>query len=310
MSDAQNEDRVSVEDLHYAARATNAQFTALGHFLRPDSLSDVPKSVFATPQFRRGASYGREESRKWFSNAWNTEAVLRQQLDLDEDAKRFALQWAFSQAYYAGFCQVVGFFVCCGHTQRSHTAVIAQFGRLVREGKYPTQISFFADGGMHDITVSGVQKRSYQTPLYLELDEPESVENQIAQFLNSTREMALKEKKDDFKFKTLTGRPRKNLNREQWREVSEALGPTSLLSLLYRKRIKANYREIDTFLRSEISGERVLGSLVDIVNAIGCIHEAICAAAVGVEEWSELVSDAGDRYEFLHERNAALKAIV
>lgn len=285
------------EDLHYAARATNAQFIALGHFLRHENLKAVTSAVRKQLQFKQGKTYNRAETKKWLGNAWNTEFVLRQQLELDEEAKRFALQWAFSQAYYACFCQVIAMFTACGQTERSHTTVLKRFGNLVKGGRYPKQISPFADGGMGKILISGVAKGHYPSPLYLELHEPLSVENQVAQLLNSTREKALKEKRDDHKFKTRSGEPRKSLTAAMWATVSDSLGPTTILSILLRKRIKANYREIDTFLRSEISGTGVLSGLVSIVHAFALVHEAIIAAALDPDEARSLTSTARRRYD-------------
>ena len=293
----------SEEDLAFAARATNVQFRALGHYLRPDRLQGVPSFSW---RFNKSKN-SRKETVRWLRNAWNTEFVLRQQLDLDEESRRFALQWAFSQAYYACFCQTLSLFVTCGRTERSHSSVLKRFGLLVSAGWYPDEISFFADGGMGQVSIHGPQKGNYPSPLYLELREPRSVENQVAQFLKSTREKALKEKKKDFKLKTKDGKPRKSFRPEHWQKVSDALGPTTVLSILKRKRIKANYREIDTFLSTEISGRGVLTGLVRVVHAFAFVHEAALAAVVSQGEFAELTRAGCAKYPFLSKRAELLR---
>ena len=290
------------EELHYAARATNVQFEALGHLLRPEEIKAVPASIINGAQFRLANNYSRAETLKWLRNAWNTESVLRLQLELDEESRRFALQWAFSQAYYAGFCQVLAMFVTCGRSERSHTAVLKQFGQLIKSGKYPSQISWFSDGGMNELVMTGVSKGKYPSSLYLELSEPASVDNQVAQFLKSTREKALKEKKGDHKFKTKAGMLKRSLSAEDWGKVSNALGPTTVLNILRRKRIKANYREIDTFLRTEISGEKVLGGLIRVAQALALIHESILGLVLPADEFCALKNAVPERYDFVTKR--------
>jgi hypothetical protein len=63
--------------------------------------------------------------------------------------------------------------------------------------------------------------------------------------------------------------------------VSDGLGPTALLSLLYRKRIKANYQDIDTFLHSELQPEPLYKHLLGIVGGVNFVHEVFIARALG-----------------------------
>lgn len=303
-----NEGNPDGRDLRHAALATNVQFRALGHLLRPEQIASVPRTVFKAKSFRKGGTYELNETRKWLRNAWNTELILRMQCDFDEEMQRFALQWAFSQAYYSCFCQVLSFFVSCGQTQRSHAAVLKQFGVLIQEGKYPAQIAWYASGGMRNISIHGLRKESYDSPHYLELSEPESVETQGSQFLKSTREMTLKEKRESEKDRFLTkkGKQKKKLAPQDWEWVAGRIGFTTVMDLLRRKRIKANYREIDTFLRSEISTRCVLGGLINIVNSIALVHESILASTLGPEEFEKLTGSTLEGCSFVEERKALI----
>lgn len=263
------------EDLFFRARATNVQVQAIGHLLREEYFYPLLSSHLLFQPFNLGASHQFAKTEKWISNAWNTERLLRFQLSMPQEAKRFAIQWAFPQAYYACYCQVLALFSVISMTENSHVAAIRKFGQLALEGKFPERIGWFSDGPMHRITLHGVAKRQHPSTLYLELDEPFSVENQVGQLLHSTREKALKEKRVAMHkvFKTKKGKPKQNLSHSDWQKVSDKLGPTTILGYLYRKRIKANYQEIDTLLQNEINGDTILDGLVSVVNAFAAVCE-------------------------------------
>src|SRR5690606_1551068 len=88
-----------------------------------------------------------------------------------------------------------------------------------------------------------------------------------------------------------SGSPAKRLNAEQWARVSGKLGYTSLMSLLYRKRIKANYRDIDTIAFAGIDALTVHSSLIHVVTATNFVHEAFVAAALGKDRYAALVAE-------------------
>ena len=55
------------------------------------------------------------------------------------------------------------------------------------------------------------------------------------------------------KIKTKHGKRKTSFSADDWQQVSRNLGATSLLSLLYRKRLKANYDAIETLLADELN---------------------------------------------------------
>jgi hypothetical protein len=58
-----------------------------------------------------------------------------------------------------------------------------------------------------------------------------------------------------------------------------------LINLLYRKRIKGNYREIDTFLSESIKTKEIIESLIKIVSHLNTIHEYHMLKLVGEDKF-------------------------
>ncbi|MCU0862567.1 MAG: hypothetical protein MUC36_02135 [Planctomycetes bacterium] len=295
------------EDLFFAAQTTAAQFLALAQRLERKKLTASIPSWLAQPlRFKRAKHCELAEVERWIRNAWNTERVLRAQLELDEDGKRFALQWAFAQAYYAVFCQVLAFFHAHGATERSHATVLKKFGELVREGRFPPELSCHADGGMNAIKLSNVTVSSGSIRSFQDLLTTPS-EDEIAGFLRATRKKQLNAKKPDHKLKTTSGKAKTSFSKADWDAVSRALGPTTILSLLYRKRLKANYDSIDTFLDPSIDGDGIMRSLVAIVDSMALVLEAAQHRVIGKDHYSSFTTRAR-QYPFVHERLAQFSA--
>ncbi len=117
----------------------------------------------------------------------------------------------------------------------------------------------------------------------------ETIDNQICQFLKSTREVMSDNKAPKMKFKAKNGKPRKNLTPQMWEKVSDSIGYTTIMDLLYRKRIKANYLDIETFNAKEFKGEEVLSNLCSVINRLNLTHEAYIAKAIGIEEYEKML---------------------
>jgi hypothetical protein len=140
---------------------------------------------------------------------------------------------------------------------------------------------------------------------------PDAVEGQVAQFLCATRRIDLDEKKGDIKIQNKGGTRRKAFRPEDWAKVSAALGYTSIFSLLYRKRIKANYRDIDTFLHEELDAEALSLDLLNIVSTLNFVHEVFIAQAAGVDVIrTALESLPGGRKQGPHVRVAVVDALA
>lgn len=259
---------------------TNIQFSAFARRLRRTRVVNETRTLLARRRIVRGRLSDPDEVTQWLLNGWNTEQLLgSNKRVLVEDALRHSLQWAFPQAYYSAFAITLASYKAVGYTEESHSAVIRKFGTEAKANKYPTSLCALAIG----FPPVGISVGDFRLPHSLAYDgnDEDLVNAQLGQFLCATRRIDLREKKVDIPVKTKAGKRRRAFLPEHWLLVSDALGPTSLLSLLYRKRIKANYRDIDTFLHSDLDAVALYGDLIAIVSTINFVHEVIVRCALG-----------------------------
>jgi hypothetical protein len=303
--------RQSIDDERdHAAITTNNQFAALAIKIKPNGvlheLRQLPHFLSLSP--RHPADVG--AIKDYLINGWNTERMLRMTAtSLTADALPSGLQWGFPMAYYSAYSVALAYFRVAGYTEFSHTSVIRKFGSLVAQGKYPQSLSFFASG-RKPFVFSGVRHDSAFSTL-TQPSDAETADKIIACFLSGTRKQDLEEKKKDLKLVTKAGKRKRAFDSDDWSQVSERLGRTSLLSLLYRKRIKANYRGIDTFLSPQIDANSIFGSLQQIVDSINLIHEAVIAKMITMSEFERLQSSVFQSdFSFVQERFEKIRTAV
>jgi len=157
-------------------------------------------------------------------------------------------------------------------------------------GRYPDAIGFALSGRLSP-TYSGLSCTTLPTTLTFASHDAGTVDGQIAQFLNATRKIDVENRKAAATdVRTKLGKRKKSFSAADWERVAASVGPTALLSLLYRKRIKANYRDIDTFLHPDLDAEALYSHLLQIVSSVNFIHEALIAKALGVHGLEGVIS--------------------
>ena len=114
------------------------------------------------------------------------------------------------------------------------------------------------------------------------------------------------------KLKNKPGQKRKNLNSAKWQRVSEATGHTTIMDLLYRKRIKANYQDIETFSSTQFKGLEVLTNISLVVGRLNLINETYIAKAVGLDFYQSMLNRhlKNVKNETVEERFETIKSIV
>ncbi len=295
----------------YAAEMTNRQFAALGVRLNHAQLrKELTTHIVQGTAPKPAKTYQEDEIRKWATNGWNTERILRLSPDLlPPEQLENALQWAFPQAYYSAFALILALYKTTGQTETSHTAVLYSFGEQVATGCYAACLSFSATG-VDPITFAGTAKAPGLSSLAFDPNDPQSVNHQIAQFLKGTREKDLQERKKRMSFKTKGGTRKKKLTDEDWGKVSASLGRTSVLSLLYRKRIKSNYGDIDTFLNPNIIAAPLFKNLIHVVSCLNFTHEVTIARAIGLPAYARLQAQLSPIPDFLQSRTTELTEML
>ncbi len=285
------EEESADQKLWFKAEMTHRQFKALSHKLNE---SDIENEILNLKYFKDSLSASKSltlsEVEMWLTNSWNTENVLFHNHSIIENTgQSFAMQWAFPQAYYSAFCSILAFFKSVGFTQTSHTQVLKEFGNLLEAGKYPDSIAMYSTGSKKSITYHNIEKPDVENSIDLDLDKPQTVDNQICQFLKSTRELMSDNQAPKMKFKAKNGKVRKNLTADMWEKVSKSIGNTTIMDLLYRKRIKANYLDIEIFNSKEFKAEEVLNNLCQVINRLNLVNEVYVAKAIGIDKYESML---------------------
>jgi hypothetical protein len=301
-------------DADYAAEMTNRQFAALRIRLDRTQLSRELTALLRRAPSRPAKNYREDEVRKWATNGWSTERILQLSAEwLPREQLGNALQWAFPQAYYSAFALILALYKTTGQTETTHTAVLRHFGNQVATGGYPACLAFSATGGK-TIAFDGTAKAPASSTIAFEPSDRDSVNTQIAQFLKGTREKELEERRNEKSFKksfmTKSGKPKKRLTVAEWSRVSAGLGRTSLLSLLYRKRIKSNFGDIDTFLNPNIDAAPLFNDLIHVVACLNFTHELMIAQAIGLPAYRGLQAQLDPVPPFLSSRTAEVIEVL
>ena len=295
----------------WGAKMVSRQFRALAarvqHEVLLEELSDI------TSGLKRRRAQGEEEAAmaSCLRNGWSTEALLDANREVFRgQALGYALHWALAQAYYSVHAVARACLSARGATESTHATVIKRVGADMKARRYPTTISFLATGGKSEISFVNLRPHRAPSTLDLDTDNPRSVDTQIAQFLRATRRKDLERKKLNMNIRTVTGKRKRSFTRDDWKQTSAKLGYTSLLSLLYRNRVRANYGEIDTFLSPELETHAVFRSLVSVVGCFNLVHEAMLRAVVGSDTFDRLLDSAGaDSHDFVNRRARELRAL-
>ena len=302
------------EGLWFRAEMTHRQFSSLSHKLvTSDIENEIVNLDFFINRLEKAKNLKLEEVEKWLKNSWNTENVLIQNKSIIENTgQSFAMQWAFPQAYYSTFGSLLAHFKALGYTQESHTAVIKNFAVLVEQNKLPESVCFYCTGGKNNIDYINIANPNDVASMEFDTDNIKTIDNHICQFLKSTREIKLDEKAIDMKLKNKPGQKRKNLNSAKWQRVSEATGHTTIMDLLYRKRIKANYQDIETFSSTQFKGLEVLTNISLVVGRLNLINETYIAKAVGLDFYQSMLNRhlKNVKNETVEERFETIKSIV
>lgn len=300
-------ERSNLADEDWAAVTTVNQFRALGVYGSYCRWQvEQWRSYRLSLSSRSGSKIDVERVRWLLVNSWNTERLLRTTLEqFAGPDSGFVAQWAFPQSYYSCFNSTLAAFAVSGFTETSHRTVRLKIAELASCGKLPKSLNVTADGGWPSVRIDGLKSNSPNFgSARLDISDFEEVKQHLISFFTTTRKIQLEDKKPDLKIRTKDGSKLKtSLNKDEWERVSAAVGKTSWLCLLYRKRIKANYRDIDAFLSRKFDTDVVLGGLVKFTDAFNLMNEiGIVARLSGpmVRSWMPKGADfVAARLEFI-----------
>lgn len=297
---------------NFNVEMTLNQFLSINNYVNNfDTISEILDTKhFQNFHLKKRKGVNVDEIKKWIFNGWNTERVLRVSNQLFENQdNHFILQWSFPQSYYSVYQLTLSFIYLIKQTKTSHQSIMDRFGELVKYNWYPKSISFYSEGTKKNLIFENISNKKNSNSIDFNPNSLESCERQIQQFLKSTREIILKEKGNEKIKKSKNSEIKKRLNEKEWNEISKSIGNTTILHLLYRKRIKSNYKDINTFISGENQSKKIHESLINIVNKLNFINECYIYKTIGSKKFLEFYEEfiKQEKIPFLEERVQIIK---
>lgn len=283
-------------DIVHSARITSDQIGAIATWLDSARLIEETRKFIESQKRKPVIKTDVDVIRKWLTNAWSTEFFLASITDdFGPDVKAYAVHWAFPQAYYAVYGQRMAYSIVHGYQEDSHQKVIRRFGNDALELRLPASLAICVTGTKnnyehHNIAVID----DFTTDRRLRRVDHAMVAGYVGSALRGTRGFDLDRLRRERakEFVTSKGKPTQKLNREQWQSIAKNLGPTSLMSFLYRKRLKANYDNVDALHSDVIDANNLLSDIRCIVNAFALVHESLILFRMGRRAFEEMIERA------------------
>ena len=178
--------------------------------------------------------------------------------------------------------------------------IIKLFGNSVKDIHYPAAISFFAKGSHKEFEYMNLPVFENFPEGYSALSKIKTIEDaqvQIASFLKSTRtgnatnKRNRAKKSNDKRYHTNKGIFTKAFRKNHWDLIYNTIPETTILNIIYRLRIKANYLDIETFVNAEIDFKLFHKCLAEIVYYLNFVHEGYVYKAIGKEAYEKILND-------------------
>ncbi len=251
----------------------------------------------------RNDNFELENCKKLLWNAWSTEYafILTSQSD-NVEYFRFAMHWHFPQVYYSVYLAMTAFHETQGVANENHEKSIKLFGNSLKDGHYPNALQYYTAGKYNELEYFGFDSfvdfpKDY-TPLS-KVQNKKDAELHLANFLKSTRiqnaenkrKRAEKEHSKNVFFQNKKGELVKKFTKKHWDRVYATIPETTILNILYRLRIKANYLDIETFINADINFKLFHQYLGNIVHYANFIHEAYIHKAIGDDAYRKIIFD-------------------
>lgn len=261
---------------------------------------NLKKNIFFNTLKLKNENFDLDSIRKLLWNSWSTEYAFKLTTLADnEEFYKFALHWNFPQAYYSIYLSLTAFHETQGLANEQHEKSIKIFGSSVKDGHYPQAISFYSKGFHENYEYRGIETFEKFPKDYYGLARIESLEEaqlQIALFLKSTRKKIAENKREklkknnDNKFLNKKGEFRKAFLKVHWDLIYKTIPETTILNIMYRLRIKANYHDVESFINADIDFKIFHECLSNIIYYLNFVHEAYICKVVGKIEYEKILN--------------------
>ncbi len=241
------------------------------------------------------------ECKKLLWNSWSTEYAFNLASEVhNQDYYRYSFHWNFPQAYYSIYLAMTAFHETQGVANDQHEKSIKIFGNSIKDNHYPDCISFYTKGLHNDFEYVGLSDFHGFPEGFTALSRIHSLDEaqiQIASFLKSTRKRNAENKRNrakksnDKRFHNKKGEFRSSFRKNHWDLIYKTIPETTILNMIYRLRIKANYNDIETFVNADIDFQTFHQSLGNIIFYLNFVHEAYIHKVIGGVEYEKILND-------------------
>lgn len=233
-------------------------------------------------------------------NAWATEMQLS--FTAEFSAFSSSAHWAIVQLYYSVYLSICALLLAMndvspGYEYDSHKGALNKISTKIKSS--PALYT-----SPWNLTYSGDPKIDKQVIILNNLGDPISIKSSplsknyeylapYARFLKTTRAKQIEEKRKSW----LTGKDgkgKRNLPAKIRKNLINELNPTTLFDCLYRLRIKANYRDVETFLKGADIEEWASAfnySLINISRNTLLATELLIVRYVGKNNYNTFIND-------------------
>lgn len=278
----------------------NHFFSISYHFDYNEEKYSLKKIDYYNKLTLKNPEFELDQVRKLLWNSWSTEyAFSLSSLVDNNDYYKFAMHWTFPQAYYSIYLCMTAFHETQGIANEQHEKSIKVFGNSVKDGHYPKVMSFYCKG-LHEqfeyIGLEEFKKFPKDHSVLSKINSLDEAQTQIASFLKSTRRKNADTKREklkankDPKFVNKKGEFRKSFSKQHWNLIYQTIPETTVLNIMYRLRIKANYHDVETFINAKIDFKTFHECLSNIVNYVNFVHEAYICKVIGNEEYEKILN--------------------
>jgi hypothetical protein len=278
----------------------NHFFSVFYHITSQSDRFNLKKNQYYNNLKLKNNDFSIDSVRKLLWNSWSTEyAFSITSFANNDEFYKFALHWNFPQAYYSIYLSMTAFHETQGIANEQHEKSIKLFGNSVKDGHYPDAISFFCKGLHDNFEFMGIDNFKGFPTDYSGLSNVNSLDDaqiHIASFLKSTRKKNAEAKREklkaikDKKFLNAKGDFREKFTKSHWDLIYQTIPETTILNIMYRLRIKANYHDVETFINADIDFRIFHNCLSKIIDYLNFIHEAYICKVVGQTEYEKILN--------------------
>lgn len=190
--------------------------------------------------------------------------------------------WLPVQAYYTVHAMGIAVMAALGQSvPKEHRGFRAAFSRTIVP-KLPFPFAALCGGGPRpqDFTFSGLDTSPGDVASQSNLANPRYSQGHhfVGKSLSTTREKALEEVFDKARKKNVKpNRSRRNLKSEEGQRLAQNLQATSIVDLLYRMRVRANYDDPDMYLAAFADVEGAIAHYSALAHLSSVLAEGLCA---------------------------------